>query len=271
MSNQSMAGFAIVFSCLATILIPRVHSMCINKNVVTLSGENVTDIPRDLPKDVTILYIRRTSINVLNLTTAIENCPGVCRITMESSPVKHIIIPSNPPGSMAVKELIMVALDFPTPPDFGSVLPEKLEMLYLRRNRITTVPSRYFQDYSNLITLSMAINRITTLTVEQFLGHGRLQILDLQHNDLSTIPHAYQLLPNLQRLGVQGNHITEIPVALLENLSHLRILTLVKKRTQTVPGQKHFINLENMTSIDLRGNPLHCDYQLCWIKVNTIW
>ena len=265
-----MAGFVIVFSCLITTLIPRVYGICMNTIQVTLTGENVTDIPRDLPNDLTFLSIGGTSINVLNLTAAIDYYPDVCKIKMGSSPVNHIITPSNPPESMALKEMHLNALDFPTPPDIGSVLPGQLEVLYLRRLRIRMVPSRHFQNYSSLIILNMAINKITTLTPEQFIGLGLLQILSLQHNNLNTLPLVHQLLPNLQELGVHGNHITEIPVAILENLSYLRILNLAKNHIQTVPGQRHFINLENMTSIDLQENPLYCDYQLCWIKVNTI-
>ena len=33
----------------------------------------------------------------------------------------------------------------------------------------------------------------------------------------------------------------------------------------TVPAQDHFLNLMNMAHINLEGNPLHCDWNLCWI------
>ena len=268
--NENMARFIIISSCFVLPLIPRVYSGCINSVSLTLTGGNVTDIPRDLPKNLTTLSIHNTKITVFNLTTAIGHYPDMCKIKIESPSVNHIVVPINPTESGNLKELKLARANFPTLPDFGSVLAGQLEVLNLSHLKITTVPNRYFQNYSSLIKLGMTYNSITSLTAEQLFGLGRLQLLNLRQNNLNSFPPVYQWLPNLQRLEVDGNSITGIPIPLLENLPHLQVFDATNNRIQTVPDQRHFINLKNMTSIDLRGNPWHCDYQLCWIKVNVL-
>ena len=267
---ENMARFLIIFSCFVLTMIPRVYSRCINTVQVTLTGGNVTDIPRDLPKTMTTLSIFHTSITTLNLTAATGHYPDMCKMKIESSSVNHIVAPTNPAESGNLKELRLNRANFPTPPDFGSVLAGQLEVLNLSRVKITAVPIRYFENYSSLIKLVMVSNSIATLTAEQLVGLSRLQLLNLRYNLLNSLPPVYQWLPYLQRLIVDSNSITEIPIPLLENLPHLQVFNAAYNRIQTVPDQRHFINLENMTSIDLRGNPWHCDYHFHWIKVNII-
>ena len=264
-----MFGFLVILSfCLLTLLTPSVHSGCIDTVLVTLAGKEVTVIPRDLRKDVSFLSIDRTSITTLNLTVASGIYPELCKIKIQSSPIKEIIAPI-PPGSVALKDFRLYSGHFPTPFDLGSVLAGQLEVLYLRNLTMTTIPSRYFQNYSKLVILNLAFNLITTLTDEHLLGLDRLQILYLQHNNLNPFPPVYQWLPNLKRLDITQIGITEIPIPLLENLPYLQMLTLKRNYIRMVPGQEYFINLEHMNSIALEGNPLHCDYQLCWVKVNV--
>ena len=264
-----MVGFFGVLSfCLLILLTPSVHSGCPDTVPVTLTGKHITVIPHDLRKDVNYLSIDDTSITTLNLTVAGGIYPELCKITVRSSPINGIIAPI-PPASVALKNFRLYGGYFPTLPDLGSVLAGQLEVLYLRNLEMTTIPRRYFQNYSNLVILNLAYNLITTLTDEHLFGLGRLKIFSLQNNNVNPLPPMYQWLPNLKRLDISRMDITDMSIPLLENLPYLRVLILKKNRIRMVPGQKHFINLEHMDSIDLKGNPLHCDYQLGWVKVNA--
>ena len=54
---------------------------------------------------------------------------------------------------------------------------------------------------------------------------------------------------------------------MVENLPNLCMLDLSQNGLSSLPAQKHFVNLKNMVEIKLKGNPLHCDSRLCWLKV----
>ena len=235
--------------------------------MVELSGTNITDIPRDLRRDVTFFNISKTSISILNLTAAFDY-PLMNRIDVMTSPIMDIIIPSRS-LSVALDSVALRSGTFSTPPDFGIVLAGQLLYLTLSGLGITAIPDNYFQHYSRLKSLDLTFNPIQNLSTGSLAGLRQLGHLYLGHTQVNPLPPLHQWLPNLQRLHAPYTGMTVIPSSFLESLSGLKYLDFRVNRLTLVPRQEHFINLQNMVYVKLGRNPLQCDFRICWIKVLT--
>ena len=269
---NNMSNYTILMCCLTFTLIPSCQGDCVPSVEVELTGSQITDIPSNLSLDTQYLRLYHTGITILNLST-VAQYPVMCWLEVIQTPLTDIITPV-PPESVALTRLELRSSGrFSTPPDLGSVLTGQLEFLTFSGLRITEIPDNYFQNYSNLLSLSLAFNPITHLDLNagSLAGLSNLNRLYLGGSDVNPLPPLHQWLPKLDRIDVPATDITELPPTLLENLPGLRYLDLKGNQLQTVPDQEYFINLQNMVFIKLVGNPLHCDSNLCWIKVTVLW
>ena len=255
----------IALTCFITMTIFINGGLC--SVIVELSGANITDIPRDLRQDVTFLDISKTSISILNLTAAFDY-PSMNRIDVMTSPITGIIIPS-PSQSVALTNVALRSGTFSTPPDLGIVLAGQLLYLTLSHLGITAIPDNYFQHYSRLKSLDLTFNPIQNLSAGSLAGLRQLGHLYLGHTQVNPLPPLHIWLPNLQRLHAPCTGITVIPSSFLESLSGIKYLDFRVNQLTLVPRQEYFINLQNMVYVKLGGNPLHCDFRICWIKVLT--
>ena len=255
-------------SCLLLVLVPSIRCACMNNRAVKVTGLNISDIPRDLRSDLDYLIINKTNIHTLNLTVAVDY-PEMCQLEISKSPLTRIILPSVP-HTLPLLNLRIWGGHFPTLPDLGDVLEGQLERLIFSAVHTTTIPDNYFENFTNLISLSLGNNHLSALNAGNMAGLSNLQAIYLGNNQLNPLPPLHQWLPNLKRLSVKDIGISLLPPPLVEYLPNLLRLDLQRNELSTVPLRKHFINMENMVHIRLAGNPLHCDTQLCWIKVIPI-
>ena len=246
-------------------LVPDTYGVCSQSVQHELTGPFWNEIPRNLDKNITKLILSDTNISVLNLTVAVEY-PVMCILEVDSSPVSTIITPS-PPQSLALINFRLASGNFSTPPDLGCVLTEKLKNLKFVNIGIFIVPDNYFQNFTNLISLSLVMNPITTLNKGSLAGLRHLRHLYLSYTNINPLPPLHLWLPNLQSLLLTHIGITMLRGSLVRNLPQLEKIDLRGNLLTTVPAQKYFVNLENMKMVSLRGNPLQCDAKLCWIKV----
>ena len=252
---------------LILILTPGSHGTCSKAVRIKLTGYDMNDIPRDLRQDVTQLFISNTNISVLNLTMAAEY-PAMCLLEVRSSPVSSIITPI-PPQTVALIFFRLLSGRFPAPLALGSVVPNQLTYLSFRGIGITTIPDNYFQNFVKLISVNLADNPITNPNAGSLAGLQDLSALYLNHANVTTVPPLHLWWPNLRRLHLSHRGMISLPEALIEKLPYLRILDVRNNLLSTVPCKDYFVNLENMQAVYLAGNPLRCDSELVWIKVNV--
>ena len=257
-----------MLSCIIAVLLPSVRCACTRNSdtEVEIAGSNIIDIPRSLGSHIKSLKLSSTGISTLDLTVAVDY-PVMCDLEIVSSPVITVITP-KPPQTVALTSFKLASSgNFPTPPDLGPLLAGQLEYLSFNGIGITSIPDNYFENYTNLISLSLNDNPISDLNAGNIAGLRHLRSLYLSKAQLDPFPPLHIWLPNLQRLHLLRIGITELLVDTLTHLPHLRFLDLTKNQLCTIPGQEYFINLDNMAFVKLQGNPLHCDSKLCFVKV----
>ena len=254
-----------MLSNLLLALVPRASYACTQSVMVTLTGPTISDIPRNLAPDVGYLKLSNTNITILNLT-ATGDYPVMCRLEINSSPLTTIITP-YPPQTVPLTDFHLAAGNFPTPPNLGIVLPGQLEYLVFKGIGVVTIPDNYFQNYTSLISLSLTNNPISDLNAKNMAGLRNLQKLYLVNTDVSSLAEIHTWLPYLKGIYVSRSEITALSAFMVEHLSNLQTLDISRNALRTIPTEKHFVNLANMVSVNLEGNPLHCDSRLCWVKV----
>ena len=265
----NMTHHIFLLTSLMLLLLPSTLHACNFTIKEVLNGSDINDIPRNLDEHIRFLYIVNTNISVLNLSVIGGDYPLMCRLRITSSPVITIIIP-NPTQNIALTSLQLASGNFPTPPDLGSMLARQLTFLVFKDIGLKVIPENYFENFTSLIRLSLNNNPIFDLNAGNMVGLRNLRSLNLDKTHISPLPPLHLWLPSLRELCAAHLNITVLSTNMLENLPNLKYLDISQNELNTVPDKSHFANLENMTFINLEGNPLHCDCNFCWVKVTSV-
>ncbi|XP_059477739.1 toll-like receptor 6 [Neocloeon triangulifer] len=135
---------------------------------------------------------------------------------------------------------------------------EHLQLLDLSRNRLssTWLDSDTFSGLIRLVLLDISYNRITTLNPDFFKDLYTLQILNLEHNLIETLPaDTFSPLSNLHTLVLSFNKLANVDPFSFNGLYALSLLSLDNNLFQTL----HIDSLRNCTSLqdlNLNGNLL---------------
>jgi Leucine-rich repeat (LRR) protein len=155
-------------------------------------------------------------------------------------------------------------------------LPENLEELNLRGNKLLKFPQEIFKSYKSLKSLNLSGNEIESLPEEKLKSLEKLEVLHLGGNKIQTLPNDIGELRNLKVLYLGGNQIEELPSSLgnLENLtclslhdnlikqlphtmvklSNLQVLNIHKNQIKILPVE--IIGLRHLKQLSVRENPL---------------
>ena len=171
---------------------------------------------------------------------------------------------------------------------------DSLNVLRLHSNHLTVGPS--LQHIRNIKQLHLYDNRITNLPQDYFAGCVHLTLLHFANNYLVSLPDMAHVAPSLQfvvlaenrlmfldafermpwpelkSLTLSGNSITGLGISLLENAKVLRLVGLKRNELRTLPDLtqfKMFQNTSHTLTIQLEGNPWHCDESLQWVLEGT--
>ncbi|WP_417915672.1 COR domain-containing protein [Candidatus Electronema sp. JM] len=123
--------------------------------------------------------------------------------------------------------------------------------LYLRRQKLTTLPPELFQ-LTNLTTLDLSANNLTTLPKE-ICQLRSLREIHLWENKLTALPQELGQLRNLQKLYLWNNKLTNLPMELFQFTS-LTELHLGGNQLTTLPPE--IGQLTKLEYLLLNGNPL---------------
>uniref|UniRef100_A0A1I8QBR1 LRRCT domain-containing protein n=1 Tax=Stomoxys calcitrans TaxID=35570 RepID=A0A1I8QBR1_STOCA len=119
-----------------------------------------------------------------------------------------------------------------------------IRALNLEKNYIAHLPAAVFRDIGT-VHLVLAFNMIERIHVNAFEGiEDSLEYLDLERNNLNTVPGALSRLNRLKYLYLTSNNINQLS-NLPENTENLRVLSLSGNNFTMIPvlGLKNYTNL----------------------------
>ena len=136
-------------------------------------------------------------------------------------------------------------------PKFNS---KSLHELRLNSNKISTIPENVFEGTPNLKQMILDDNEITNLSFRNnsFIDLPNLQRLSLIQNRLTELPEG--LPPTVQELFLTSNQISFISGSALGGLSELRVLQLDRNRVSDESFESSFGG--KLAEIDLSYNML---------------
>lgn len=134
-----------------------------------------------------------------------------------------------------------------------------LETIDLAHMNITDIVA-FVHDFQPgaLVHLRLAYNRIRTIPKGTFFFFVNLRLLDLGHNEISSVENLAGL-SKLEHLLLAYNNIDVLTEMMFEGLHELKVLD-VSHNSLTRIDDGPFLNLFNLHTIDLTGNQIHQIY-----------
>ncbi|XP_078597602.1 uncharacterized protein LOC144873799 [Branchiostoma floridae x Branchiostoma japonicum] len=240
-----------------------------------LSGNSLSSVPVDLPPTLKSLYLDNNYISTIP-PTALSQTGNLERLYLENNALTDDgITPGSLEGVSNLKYLILSQNRLRSVP---SELPKSLEVLSLEDNRLTKIPPYKFYELQDLERLYLNNNSLTNdgIADEAFEGMISLERLYLSNNSLGAVPYnlprtlhqlflqdnritalepfTFSTLPQLKRLYVRGNRLTNNKVAdqAFDGLGDLQLLDLSKNNLTSIPGDLP----RSLQKLYLEGNEL---------------
>lgn len=118
------------------------------------------------------------------------------------------------------------------PPALLSKSFERVEKLFLKRNRLTTLPPS-IGVLKSLTLLYLPSNNISCLP-DEICDLKQLSCLDVSQNCLLSLPAKIGQLPSLEKLHLSSNALTELPEE-IGQLQTLKVLIVTNNQLETLP------------------------------------
>ena len=151
--------------------------------------------------------------------------------------------------------------------DWPEIHPSKLQVLNLNNNLLDTIEPEAFKGLNSLQALHMAYNPLKEFPEAPF--PPSLEKISLHHmKELHVIPAgAIANLPNLRRIELYGNpKLSVVSSGSFQGpFRGLKLVDLSRNNLRTMP-QTVLENWKAVASVDLSGNPWHCDCKIGWMK-----
>ncbi|NXH03099.1 IGS10 protein, partial [Loxia leucoptera] len=155
-----------------------------------------------------------------------------------------------------------------SPTDFAGL--QKLELLMLHSNEISTIPEKVFRDLHSLQVLKMSYNKVRVLQQDVFYGLNSLVRLHMDHNQIEFVnPNVFYGLTSLRLVHLDGNLLQQLHpdtfvtlrYSQIFRISFLKHISLSDNGLTSLP-QEMFSYMSELESIYLHGNPWSCDCSL---------
>ncbi|WP_420632539.1 Ig-like domain-containing protein [Candidatus Palauibacter sp.] len=130
-----------------------------------------------------------------------------------------------------------------------------LRLLFLRKNRLTTLPADILAGLDSLAVLDLGQNQLESLPPGMLEGLTRLTDLSLLNNRLTQIPSGLAVLTRLKRLNLGYNPWSELPSDLFAQMRELEDLRLYGVGLKEIPPGI-FDGLSALMSLGLGWNRL---------------
>lgn len=251
---------------------------CNSSGAVVCDGKTITDVPKQIPADTSLLQIHSTSVTVLN-ERSLAGLDLMLRFSLTHS-LLHTVHPEAFRLTPRLKSVKLSSNHLSTlPPRVFSPLTQ-LTQLQLGMNRLETIAPEMFKGLSNLLEIDLSWNRLWSLSVGLFDGLAKLQVLNLGRNSIKKLPPTifkpltnleclllyynkietlhvgmFDGLDNLTELKLHQNLMTSLPPQVFWPLRKMKTLTLSANQLQTIP-EKSFYYMPKMEKLTIYNNPL---------------
>lgn len=136
--------------------------------------------------------------------------------------------------------------------DQALLSPEKVKILILKKEKLTTFPDSALRAMSNLKELDLSRNRIKELP--QDLSYlSKLKVLNLSSNRLTQLSAGIGQLTDLENLDCSSNDLSALPSALFD-LNKIRELILYANSLESI--SERVGEFKQLEVLDVRGNQL---------------
>ncbi|KAL9845276.1 LOW QUALITY PROTEIN: immunoglobulin superfamily member 10-like [Geothlypis trichas] len=155
-----------------------------------------------------------------------------------------------------------------SPTDFAGL--ERLELLMLHSNEISSIPEKVFSDLRSLQVLKMSYNKVRVLQQDAFYGLNSLVRLHMDHNQIEFVnPNVFYGLTSLRLVHLDGNFLQQLHpdtfvtlrYSQVFRMSFLKHISLSDNALTSLP-QEMFSYMSELESLYLHGNPWSCDCSL---------
>ena len=199
---------------------------------VDCSARGLTEVPGDLPEDVTSLNLNENNIKILT-NVSFARYPALHLVSLESN------------GLMDIQEGAFHRLVF-------------LESLILAKNKLSCLPNNMLAGNKRLKIISVSSNNLTSLPVHAFASLKTLDKLLLAKNPLWHLNFSGFVFTNISRLDLISTNISSVQMddflALKETSIYYFDLSL-NNITNLPDGV--FQHLKYVTLMDLSLNSVH--------------
>ncbi|XP_063793157.1 relaxin receptor 2-like isoform X2 [Pseudophryne corroboree] len=130
--------------------------------------------------------------------------------------------------------------------------------LYLKDNKIKSLPDGVFRLYQNLEKLFLQNNKLRSITRLTFSGLFSLQMLFLSDNRIKTLKaDMFKDLHSLEWLILDNNRVAKIVPGAFKGLKSLYFLYMLNNSISEIPKNSLCIEMPRLNWLDLEGNRMH--------------
>ena len=239
--------------------------------VVDRSGENLSAVPSDLPKNSTELILEN------NLISTLDSCQFCGFTALQYLHLRNNSITYVSPTAFKNTSLIELYLsenELTSVPDLNEIAAQ-LEVLVLNDNKISTLPDGIL-NMSRLRSLELCRNKLHDANTGEFCFSdlSSLQILKLSFNNFTgeIVKRVSKspLASSLDQLILQGNEVGYTPLNETEQaLRQMRSLTKLDIRgnkMKAIPDIYHGNPEFTLRAIQAIYNQIVCDSSALWLK-----
>ncbi|KAL9542839.1 hypothetical protein PS6_009601 [Mucor atramentarius] len=122
----------------------------------------------------------------------------------------------------------------------------------LQGKNLTTIPIVLYKYAARIASLDLSKNLLMEIPVDFLQMCKNLKQLWLTNNDYYGLPLSIRFIPNLEHLNISGNHIRDLQLARLEDLTTLRTLRAYNNRLEALPSS--FATFKHLTILFISNN-----------------
>ncbi|KAF3691331.1 Podocan Precursor [Channa argus] len=219
-----------------------------------LSNNNLSVVPKGLPRNLVLLHLEKNSIRSLP-GDALSSVRNLEYLLLHNNKLRSRSI--HPAAFQGLKKLHTLHMHNNLLERVPRGLPRRAKTLMLLHNFISEIARNDLTLLYTLTELNLSYNKLTSPKVhrEAFRKLRVLETLDLSGNSLHSMPLG--LPRSLQVLEIKNNQLSSIPEGTLTGMEKLRKLILSDnqlKLNSVYLGA--WMELSELTTLDLSGNQL---------------
>ncbi|KAM6938157.1 podocan isoform 1-T3 [Lycodopsis pacificus] len=219
-----------------------------------LSNNNLSVVPKGLPRRLVLLHLEKNSINSIpgDALTSVRNLEY---LLLHNNKLRSRSI--HPTAFQGLKKLHTLHMYNNLLERVPRGLPKRAKTLMMLHNFITELSRNDLSLLYSLTELNLSYNKLTSPKVhrEAFRKLRILETLNLSGNNLQSMPLG--LPRSLQVLEIKNNQLNSIPDGALTDMKKLQKLILSDNQLKLNSAyQGAWMELSALTTLDLSGNQL---------------